>query len=380
VADKIDVNKWMGTSTTPTTTATPAQASTSPFLVPSNLDVALTASVGTLIYDNITLTDVKGGMAVRNETVSLQNVSGKGLDGVLKMSGSYSTKRDKKNPDIQFDYGIESVDVQKTYNTFSTVQKMMPAGKYISGKISSNLTMTGKLGPDMSPVMNSLSGKGDMMMLSCSVNGLPVLDKISSISKLSQFKQPLRVSDTKIFFTFENGRVTIQPYKMKIGDIEAEIAGSHGFDQTINYGVNLPVPRSSMGAEANNLVNNLVSQAANKGVPIKLGDKVNLTMNITGTVTSPKVETNLKNVAGDAVNNIKEEIKKEVAHRVDSVKTVVKDTVKAVKTQVVNEVKKTATEEVKQIINPDQNKKPADAVKDAGKKAEEGLKGLFKRK
>lgn len=55
------------------------------------------------------------------------------------------------------------------------------------------------------------------------------------------------------------------------------------------------VPRAMMGAEANNMVNGLLSQATSAGIPIKLGDKVNLTVNITGTTTNPKIETNLKN-------------------------------------------------------------------------------------
>jgi hypothetical protein len=317
---------------------------------------------------------------IRNEIINLQNVSGNALDGSIRMAGYYSTKTDKKNPDIQFDYNLTTVDVQKTFTTFNTVQKMMPASKYISGKVTTNLTMTGKLGGDMMPVMNSLSGKGDLMLLSCTLSNFPVTDQLADKLHLTQFKT-IKLQDSKLFFTFANGRVVIDPYKMKIGDIDAEIAGSHGFDQTINYGVNLAVPRTMMGAEANNMVNSLLSQATSKGIPVKLGDKVNLTVKITGTTTSPRIETNLKNVAGDAVNNMKEEIKKEVARKVDSVKTAVttavKDTIKAVKTQVVNQAK---DELKKQLLGGggDSATKKNDILKDAGDNAKKKLKGLFK--
>jgi hypothetical protein len=258
------------------------------------------------------------------------------------------------------------------------MQKMMTSAKYLSGRVSSNLTMTGKLTPDMSPIMNSLSGKGDAMLLSCVLSGFPVTDQLADKLHLAQFKS-IPIKDMKLFFSFENGRIIMQPYKMKIGsDIDAEIAGSSGFDNTINYGVNLAVPRSALGSAGNTMVNNLVSQAAGKGVPINVGEKVNLAVNITGTNTNPKIETNLKNVVGDAVKSVKEEIKKAVEKKVDSVKAVVKDTVKAVKTQVVN----TAKEEIKKQLSGEGDKKPADAAKDAAKdaaeKAKKGLKGLFK--
>ncbi len=380
-ADKIDVNKWMGTPTT-TTATTAAPPSTVPFLVPSNLDVELHMSVGSVKYDNITLTNVKGGLVVRNETVTLQGVSGNALGGLLTMSGSYSTKNDKKNPDIAFEYGVQAVDVQQTFATFNTVQKMMPVAKYIqSGKMTSNLTMTGKLGPDMSPVMNSLAGKGDLMTLGCVLSNFPVTDQLSDKLHLTQFKT-IKIQDTKVFFTFENGRVTVQPYKMNIGGVDAEIAGSHGFDNTINYGINLAVPTAMMGAAGSSMISNLVSQAASKGVPVKVGDKVNLAVKVTGTTTNPKIETNLKNVVGDAVNNVKEEIKKEVQQKVDSVKTVVKtavkDTVKAIKTQAVNTAKDAIKQQIQGGSNPG-DKKP-DPVKDAQDKVKGGLNDLFHKK
>ncbi len=375
LADQVDVNKFMGTA--PSTPAAPAAApSTDPFIVPANLDLELKTTVGTVKYDNIVLTNVSGGLAVRNEAVIMKDISGKGFDGTIKMNGSYSTKRDKKNPDISFEYSVQNVDIQKTYAAFETMQKMMPSAKYMSGKITTNLTMNGKLGPDMSPDINSLSGKGELLVLGGVLSGFPVAEQLVEKLKLTQFKT-INLKDVKIYFSFENGRVTVEPYKMKIGnDIEAEIAGSHGFDQTLKYGANLMVPRTLLGSAGNTMVNNLVSQAASKGVPITLGEKINFAVNITGTTTKPKVETDLKNVAGNAVNNIKEEIKKAVEKKVDSVKSVVKDTVRAVKEQVKNEVK----DEVKKQLTGEGDKKPAEAVKDAGEKAKEGLKGLFKKR
>lgn len=376
-ADNVNVTKLMGT-----TSSKPADKNAPPptvFLVPANLDITLTATAGTIIYDNLTLTDVQANMMIRNEVVALQNVSGKGLDGTIKMSGFYGTKTDKKSPDIQFSYSIENVDVQTTFTAFNTVQKLMPVGKYISGKATTHLDMTGKLGSDMSPVMNTLTGKGDLQILNGTLSNFPVTDQLADKLHMTQFKS-IALKDTKINFSFENGRVTIQPYKFKIDQIDGEIAGSHGFDQTLKYGVNMSVPRSMMGSEANGMVNNLVSQAAGKGVPVKLGDKVNLTVNIAGTMTKPVIETNLKNVAGDAVNDVKNQIQQAAQQKIDSVKKVVSDTAKALKTQAVNTVK----EELKKQFTGggDTSKKNStnDAINDIGNKAKDDLKSLFGKK
>jgi uncharacterized protein involved in outer membrane biogenesis len=379
-ADKVDVNKFMGT--TPASPDTAKKTATPVFLVPANLDISLNAEVGAMKYDNINLTNVKSTLIIRNEIVNLQNVSGNALDGTIRIAGYYSTKTDKKNPDIQFDYTLNGVNVQKTYAAFPTAQKMMPAGKYIStGKVNTNLSMTGKLGGDMAPVMNTLSGKGDLMLLSCVLSNFPVTDQLADKLHLTQFKT-IKLQDSKLYFTFKNGRVIFDPYKMKFGDIDAEIAGSHGFDQTLSYGVNLVVPTAMMGSAGNAMVSNLVSQATSRGIPIKVGDKVNLAVKVTGTTTSPKIETNLKNVVGDAVTSVKEEIKKEVVRRVDSVKTAVttkvKDTIKAVKTQVVSQAKEELKKQLLGVNGDTSTTKKPDVLKDAGDNAKKKLKGLFR--
>lgn len=381
-ADYVDVNKFMGTTptTAPTTTvaATPA---TDPFVVPANLDLDLKTVVGRIKYDNLELTGVSGGMSIRNEAVTLKDVTGKALDGTIGMTGSYSTKADKKNPDIAFSYSLIAVDVQKTFTTFNTVQKLMPAAKYISGKFSSQLTMTGKLDPAMSPNMNTLSGKGDMMLLGAKLSGHPVTDQLADKLKLSQFKT-IALNDAKLFFEFMNGRVNVQPFKVKIGpDIEAEVAGSHGFDQTLNYGANVTVPRTVLGSAGNAMVSNLLSQATAKGLPpVNIGDKVNFAVKITGTSTKPKVETDLKSSANNAVANAKEEIKKEIDKKVQEVKNEVKDTVKAIKTQAVNEAKKELEKQLTGQGSGGDTKKVEDKAKEAADKAKEGLKGLFNKK
>ena len=377
-ADKVDVNKFMGA-----TSAKPAAASATPatvFLVPDNLDITMKAEVGTIKYDNLLLTDVKGGMMIRNQVVALQDVTGKGLDGTIKINGFYGTKTDKKNPDIQFDYALEALDVQKAFTSVDMVQKMMPAGKYISGKMTSHLSMTGKLGSDMMPVMNSLTGKGDLLMLSGTLSNFPATDQLAEKLKMPQLKS-FPIKDMKVVFSFENGRVTVQPYKFKIGPIDAEVAGSHGFDQTIQYGVNMAIPTAMMGTQGTALVNNLVNQAASKGVNVKIGEKVNMTVNITGTVKNPKVETNLKNIAGSAVDNVKKQLEDIAKKKIDSVKNVVKDTVKAIKNQAISAAK---DELKKQLLGDTTKKGGNEIIKNAADKAKEGLgngiKSLFGKK
>jgi hypothetical protein len=265
-------------------------------------------------------------------------VTGKALDGTMQVDGYYSTKLDKKNPDIQIAYKLVSMDIQKLFTTFNTVEKLMPVAKYLSGKMSSQLMLKGKMGADMSPVLSSLTGDGDLLLLEGVLSKFAPVDALASKLNITQL-QNISLKDVKTWFSFANGRVTVKPFKLNVGNIGMEVAGSHGFDQSIDYALNMAVPRALIGAQGNALVNNLVSQANSKGVPVKLGDMVNFAVKLGGTITKPTIKTDLKDVAGNAVNNIKKQLEDEARARADSAKRVVKDTVNAIKKQVVNDAK-----------------------------------------
>jgi len=384
--DKLDVNKWMGTSTgteQQPAAETPAPGASQVFVVPANLSITLNAKAGQVTYDKLVLTDVKGTLAIRNETVYLQGVSGKGLDGTMQIDGYYSTKQDKRNPDIQLSYKLQGLDIQKTFAAFNTVEKLMPAAKYMAGKMSSQLTVKGKLDQQMNPVLNSLNGKGDLLLIDGVLSKFEPVEQLAAKLNIKQL-QKISLKDIKNYFTIENGRVNVEPFRFKTQGISFEAGGSHGFDQTLKYALNLSMPRSALGSQGNALVNSLVSQANSKGIPVKVGDNIDLAVQIGGTVTKPVIQTNLKESATNALEDLKKQVEAEVKAKADSIKNVVKDTVKAIRDKAVEDTKKELQKELqKQVTGSKDSGSLKDnlnkAGKDAGEKAKGALKGLFKK-
>jgi hypothetical protein len=133
--------------------------------------------------------------------------------------------------------------------------------------------------------------------------------------------------------------VLVKPFPLKVKDIEMQIGGMHGFDQSIEYIVQMKVPRKYLGTQGNSLVNNLASQANNKGIPVKLGDVVNLNIKMGGSLANPSIQTDLKEVAGDAVQDLKQQATSFAQQKIDSTKKTVKDSINVVKTQVVSSLK-----------------------------------------
>lgn len=381
-ADKMNLNDWMGTdtATTAATDESTTSSSSEPFLVPAGINFTINARAGQVTYDKVNYTNIDGVLVLNDETVKLQNVKAEALDGTIAFNGSYSTKTNKKEPQISIGYDLKDISVQKAFYAFNTFQKLMPIGQFLDGKLNSQLTMLGKLGGDMMPDLSSLSGKGNLLLLEGVLKKFAPLEKLANTLQIDELKS-VTVKDIKNHIEFANGKVLVKPFTVKVKDIEMQIGGMHGFDQAIDYVVAMKVPRKYLGTEGNKLVNNLASQASNKGIPVKMGDVVNLNVKMGGSISNPSVKTDLKEVAGDAIADLKQQAQDFAQEKVEAEKQKIKDSVTSVKNQVVNDVKEDIKSKIFGSKDSAQTTSNLDSTK---KKAEQTLKntfdGLFKKK
>jgi hypothetical protein len=379
-ADQLDLNRLMSVM--------PASADSSktktvapPFLVPKNLSFLLRAKVDKLHYDKVDYLNLGGSIAINDEIIALKDVHMDALDGQLTANGYYSTKKDKKNPDISFSYEVKGFDVQKTFSAFNTVQKLMPMGQYIDGKMNSQLYINGKLGTDRMPDMNTLSGKGNLFMIDGVFKKFAPVEKLALALHMNQLNG-LSLKDLKFSFQFANGKVLVQPFKMKVSDIDMEIGGMHGFDQSIDYVIAMKVPRSMLGAEANNLANNLTRQVNSKGIPVKMSDYINLKVDMAGTITNPQIKTGLNGSGTDLQAEAKQQAAVFAKQAEDTVRTVVsaktneaKDSAVAIKNQAIKDVQKDL---VKSLAGQkDSTGKSGLTLENTQKNAEQTMKSTF---
>ncbi|HMH21775.1 MAG TPA: AsmA-like C-terminal region-containing protein [Puia sp.] len=353
-ADQMNLNDWMGsmpsdTATAARTAGTPASA---PFAVPAHINFVINAGVDKLHYDNLDMQNVSGGLRLADETVKLVNVKADALDGSMLINGSYSTRNDKRRPEIAMSYDVKNLDIQKTFYAFNTVQKLMPAGKFIDGKLNSQMSMNGRMGDNMQPDLTTLAGDGSLVVADGMVKNFEPLDKLAQTLNLSQLRS-MAIKDIKTYFSFKNGKVVVDPFNVKAKDIDMEIGGSHGFDQSLDYVIAMKVPRAMLGDQANSLVNSSVAQVNSKAVPVKMSDMVSLSVKMGGTIANPLLRTDLKEALNAETGGLRQQAVSLVQARVDSAKQPFRDTARAVSKQVV----KTGGEAHKRLMKGLFNKK-----------------------
>lgn len=304
--------------------------------IPENIDFTLSSRFDRVIYGNLNITNVNGVIKISDQTLRMQDLSMNMLNGMLVMNGSYNT-REPESPAIDLGLDIRQFDIQSAFNAFNTFAILAPIGSQAHGRISSRFSLKGRLNEKLIPVMNTLSGSGSFNSASIKIENSPALTGLASNLKMDIFKD-LRLRDISARFEFRDGRVELKPFDMKFGNSVAKVSGSHFFDQTINYLMDLKIPRSEFGSAANQVLEGLVRQAASAGLRVTPGETVNIGVAFTGTVTDPVISINILQRGTD----IREHFRDQVRQAVDDVTEQISEELEIRARQIVEEAERQA--------------------------------------
>ncbi len=389
----LDVNQLMGivpadpnaTAAAKPAESAPAATTSEPMLIPQNLDVALALNISKLIYDNMNLSQVKGNASIREGQADLSGLSFNTLGGLITMRGNYNTQNEKK-PAFDFDLGVNDVVVKEAFRTFNTIKKLVPFGERAEGKASIEFNIKGNM-KGMDADLTSLNGGGRFTSKSLKVTGTELLNKITDVIKYPALKNP-EVKDINLSFKFEKGRVSIAPFDVKVGPVSANIGGSHGFDETMDYVMKTSIPTAALGSQATAVIGSLSSAAKGFGVNLGATDKIDVDLLVKGTFAKPIITPSfggsgganmgesLKNMATDELNKQKEELERRAKEEADKLKQQAEQEVNKLKGQAEQEaarLKKEAEDRARK--EADRLKKEAEAK--AKKAAADKLKGIF---
>jgi hypothetical protein len=358
----IDLNEFKSEPVSPTATEQPAAPADSGVVdIPANVNFILNANVNKLLYDNLTMTDVAGAVIIKDKKADLRELKMKMMGGMLVVNGSYNTQNITK-PLVDFAVNISEFDIAETFKNFNTVQKLAPIAKYCIGKFSTNMSFSTELDKMMSPVLSTLSGKGNLLTKAVQVSNFEPINKLAEAVKVSKLKK-LDLTNIALSFLFANGRVLVDPFDFKTAGIAGKIAGSNGFDQTIDYVVSMGIPRSELGGS----VDALAAKAGKAGVD--LGETINIEALLKGTVTKPEVSTNLKNMASNALASVKEQVVDKAKEELEKQKKEAEDKIRAE----ADKAKKEAEDKAKAAAD----KAKKEAEEKVKKEAENKLKNIF---
>jgi len=253
--------------------------------IPAFLDCIITADAKTVLYDNLTLQDVKGTVIIKDEKAILKNMSSRIFEGNLTINGTVNTQNE--TPTFDMDLGIDRFNISQSFNDLEMLKSIAPIAKALQGKLNSTFKISGDLSNDFTPQLNSITGDAFAELLTTKVEpkNAAVFDKLQGALSFVDFDQ-LDLKDLKTKLNFKNGKVNVSPFDITYEDIKITVSGAHSFDNKMGYEAVFDVPANYFGTEVNSLIAKINSDEANNlTIPV--------TASIGGSFTSPTVSTDL---------------------------------------------------------------------------------------
>jgi hypothetical protein len=278
------------------------------FQVPKNLDLVFQSAIQKAVFDKMPITNINGLVKVKDQRLDLTNLSMEMLQGKLAVNGSYTSNKENR-PAFDFKIDMQSIDIPTAYQSLSTFRHYLPIAAKSQGKFSTQLGLSGVMNEKMNIVPTSLNGNGLFNGQNLMIVDSPLFDQIRGIIKKEKLKN-VKIDDFTAKFQFENGQLTMNPFKTTVADQQATIYGTLSASRQINLNLDFLVNREDLGADIN------------KGLDILPGSQnikiIDASVILKGPIAKPEVSLDLSKARAEieqqvkkaSVDDIKESVKK----------------------------------------------------------------------
>jgi vacuolar-type H+-ATPase subunit H len=301
---KMNLNQFMGDSGGVSSSAGAEASEWETMLVPGNIHMSFLADIEQVVYTNMNLRNVKGGVHISDRAVILDNVDAEALGGRMVFSGRYDTQA-ADNPAFNFKFDLKRLDFQEAFNTINTFQALAPIGKFISGAFNTSLIMEGLLGKNMTPRLNSLSAEGFLETLNTAISNFKPFQEVGHQLNVDFLTEDWRLIDSRNWFEVRDGRMEVKEFNTKVRDIDMVIGGWHALNADMNYNIRAQIPRkvleqNPIGRAAGTGLDFLRAEASKLGVNIAQSEFINVAINFSGAINQPKVAVRFLGADGEA--------------------------------------------------------------------------------
>ena len=213
---------------------------TDPFLVPTDVDLALNTHMRQVEIFNQVASDLKGGIFVKDGTLILDEVGFVCRAAKLQLTAMYRTPR-RNHLYLGFDYHMIDVDIDELLTMIPNLEQMVPMLSSFKGAAQFHLAAETYLNSQYQPKMSTLRGAASL-----TGKDLVVLDgeTFSKISKLLMFKKKTenRIDSINAELTVYKNEIDVYPLCVQMDNYMVALGGRHNTDMTFNYDINVLSP------------------------------------------------------------------------------------------------------------------------------------------
>ncbi|MDR1897626.1 MAG: AsmA family protein [Prevotellaceae bacterium] len=333
----INCNQLMSSAGNDSTTVADTSV-LSVIVLPSNVDFAINASIGKILYDNLTLTNAKGLITIKDHVLNIDNLSSGFAGGQIRLSGKYLAEN-TSSALANMNMHLQDIHVKDLAQSFAMFDKVLPILKELDGKVSFDFNFSDNFDQHLSPVLMALNAVGNIKADSLKLLNQETLSKITSLIGMKDKSNMLKNIDAS--FSVTDGKIGFSPFPASIGSTKIMIGGEYGLDESLNLQIDLSLP----AAQITSAVNSLISQWGGKSDAIT-ANTVNVGVAIGGNIKNPsfgltkaKYMNDSPSVSEQATNQAKQALEEKKQELQNQLEEKAKNEIQKQKDEAVNKIK-----------------------------------------
>ena len=217
-----------------------AETEMEPFLVPTDVDLALNTHIREVEIFNQVAKDLKGGLYVKDGKLILDEMGFVCRAAKLQLTAMYKSPwRDHLY--VGFDYHMIDVDIDELLSMIPDLEEMMPMLSSFKGAAQFHLAAETYMDEKYHPKTSTLRGAASL-----TGKDLVVLDgaTFSKISKLLLFKKKTenKIDSINAEVTMYKNQIDVYPLCVQMDKYTVAMGGRHRTDMTFDYDINVLSP------------------------------------------------------------------------------------------------------------------------------------------
>jgi hypothetical protein len=378
----MNLNQFMtetGEATEPAAEPTPADPETveteyEPIIVPANLDLHLTSTFNTLIYDIYKLKNVYGDLRVKDAKVEIVNLECNAFGGSIALNGVYNTQNPEV-PKFAFGYNMANLAFEQVAEGMPFITYFVPVMNAMIGRFNSSFKINGDLAQNLYPKMNTINAEGLLETFNATLKGAAPLQGLSDKMKIKELSA-IAIKNTKNFFKIEDGKFIVEPFAFNHAGIDMTFGGGHGLDQKMDYDLKMRVPRklldkAGLGNAADAGMKAIQSQASKLGIAVNDAEYLNFGVDVGGTTSKPTFSPKLLGAEGKSGESLGDQVKESLKEEAEKIKQQAEDKVKEETEKLKQEAEERARKEAERLAEEAKEKARKEAERLAAKAATE---------
>ncbi|MBA4241282.1 MAG: hypothetical protein C0448_11180 [Sphingobacteriaceae bacterium] len=204
--------------------------------IPNNLDFNVSVDVAHLTFGKFVADNIKGNMLLKNQKVALKDLSLNVTDGEVKLNIFADASGD--NLKVSADCDLNKLNIQKLFSQLNNFGQATIKDDNLKGFVTANIDFSGTWDKKLKVDLNSINLTSSILIERGELIGFKPLESLAKYIDVNELKH-IKFSTLQSAVEIKNRVITIPRTSIKSNAINMELWGTHGFDNVIDYHIQL---------------------------------------------------------------------------------------------------------------------------------------------